>query len=58
MVPATHAVSKLLHAWSDGEPEAFQKLIPLVYDELHRLARQLRGSRTPRPDPSDYRLGQ
>jgi len=49
MVPATHAVSKLLHAWSDGEPEAFQKLIPLVYDELHRLAR---------PDPPDYRLGQ
>ncbi len=33
-------VTGLLLAWSDGDPEALQKLIPLVYAELHRLARR------------------
>lgn len=31
-------VTHLLLAWRQGEKEAFDKLIPLVYDELHRLA--------------------
>jgi RNA polymerase sigma factor (TIGR02999 family) len=30
----------MLLAWSDGDPAALEKLTPLVYDELHRLARQ------------------
>src|SRR5712692_9491586 len=31
-------VTRLLAAWSGGDADAFEKLIPLVYDELHRLA--------------------
>ena len=34
-----HEVTQLLQAWSDGNQEALDKLAPLVYDELHRLAR-------------------
>jgi RNA polymerase sigma factor (TIGR02999 family) len=36
----------MLRAWSDGDHEALAKLLPLVYDELHRQAhRCLRGER-------------
>jgi len=39
-------VTELLADWTDGDQEALDKLIPLVYDELHRLAsRQLRRER-------------
>ena len=31
-------VTQLLRAWGDGDQEALNKLIPLVYQELHRLA--------------------
>jgi RNA polymerase sigma factor (TIGR02999 family) len=31
-------VTQLLKAWRDGEPQALEQLIPLVYAELHRLA--------------------
>lgn len=33
-------VTRLLTAWSSGDAGALEKLIPLVYDELHRLAEQ------------------
>lgn len=33
-------VSGLLRAWSEGDQEALDKLTPIVYDELHRLARR------------------
>ena len=40
-------VSSLLQAWSDGDQVALEKLTPLVYSELRRLARHyLRGERT------------
>jgi len=32
-------VSVLLRAWSDGDRGALDRLTPIVYDELHRLAR-------------------
>ena len=32
-------VSVLLHAWSEGDRSALDKLIPIVYAELRRLAR-------------------
>ena len=36
----------LLRAWSDGDERAFEELLPLVYDELHRMAlRSLAGER-------------
>jgi len=40
-------VTALLRIWSDGDEGAFDKLIPLVYDELHRMAlRYLAGERS------------
>ena len=33
-------VSKLLRAWSGGDRGALEKLTPIVYAELHRLARR------------------
>jgi RNA polymerase sigma-70 factor (ECF subfamily) len=33
-------ISKLLRAWSDGDQCALARLTPIVYDELHRLARR------------------
>ena len=33
-------ISGLLHAWSDGDQAALEKLTPIVFDELHRLARR------------------
>ncbi|MGE0887497.1 MAG: sigma-70 family RNA polymerase sigma factor [Blastocatellales bacterium] len=32
-------ITQLLSAWSNGDKEALELLIPLVYDELYRLAR-------------------
>jgi RNA polymerase sigma-70 factor, ECF subfamily len=32
-------VTTLLHAWSRGDPAAFDKLAPIIYTELRRLAR-------------------
>ncbi|HYK89471.1 MAG TPA: sigma-70 family RNA polymerase sigma factor [Acidobacteriota bacterium] len=34
----SHEVTQLLQAWSAGDRAALDRLIPLVYDELHRLA--------------------
>jgi RNA polymerase sigma factor (TIGR02999 family) len=31
-------IARLLQAWGDGDREAFDDLLPLVYDELHRQA--------------------
>ena len=31
-------VTQLLRAWSDGDTDAFERVMPLVYDELHRMA--------------------
>lgn len=33
-----HDVTQLLQAWGGGDPGALDKLMPLVYQELHRLA--------------------
>src|SRR5213596_432938 len=40
MKVAPHEVTKLLKDWSSGDQTALDKLMPLVYDELHRLAHQ------------------
>jgi len=43
----THAASSLLRAWGKGDVSAREKLMPLVYEELHRrAAAYLRGERT------------
>src|SRR5262245_19210326 len=33
-------ITSLLQAWSEGDAAALDRLIPLVYTELHRTARQ------------------
>jgi RNA polymerase sigma-70 factor (ECF subfamily) len=39
VTPSCRDVTGLLQAWRDGDPGALNKLIPIVYEELHRLAR-------------------
>lgn len=39
MAASEHAVTRLLQQWSGGDETALHKLMPLVYDELRRLAR-------------------
>ena len=38
--PSLGEISRLLRAWSDGDSGALDKLTPLVYEELRRLARR------------------
>src|SRR5258708_12123792 len=43
---AVGKISQLLRAWSDGDRSALERLTPIVYDELHRLARRyMKGER-------------
>jgi len=45
--PVESDLTSLLQIWSDGDERAFEQLIPLVYDELHRMAlRYLAGERS------------
>jgi RNA polymerase sigma factor (TIGR02999 family) len=41
-------VTRLLQAWNDGQPGALDALMPIVYGELHRLAKA--SLRRERPD--------
>jgi len=46
MATESGEVSQLLIAWKNGDGTALERLMPLVYDELHALAsRHLRGER-------------
>ena len=46
-VPSSVEVTKLLLAWSQGEPSALERLVPLVHAELSRLAHHyMAGERT------------
>src|SRR5689334_6913567 len=39
-------ISGLLRAWSGGDQSALDRLVPIVYDVLHRLARRyMKGER-------------
>jgi RNA polymerase sigma factor (TIGR02999 family) len=31
-------ITELLDRWRSGQPEAFEKLVPAIYDQLHRVA--------------------
>ena len=37
---SSQEVTRLLIAWSEGDQAALEKLIPLVYQELRRLAKR------------------
>src|ERR1039457_3706103 len=44
--PPGGEVSELLQAWTDGDRGVLDRLTPIVYDELHRLARHyMKGER-------------
>ena len=38
MSTSSDQVTKLLHDWKNGDPEALNRLAPLIYQELRRLA--------------------
>ena len=37
--PPGNEITRLLKAWSSGDEEALDRLTPLVYEQLHRIAR-------------------
>src|SRR5215472_15603308 len=45
--PASSEVSQLLQAWNNGDETALEKLMPLVYNELHRMARSYMARESP-----------
>lgn len=46
-VPPAHEITRLLRAWSEGDEAALEKLTPLVYEELHRVARRYMAAERP-----------
>lgn len=38
--PESVEITGLLKAWGAGDQAALDRLVPLVYDELHRMARR------------------
>jgi RNA polymerase sigma factor (TIGR02999 family) len=38
--PESQEITELLAAWGDGDQSAFERLVPLVYAELKRMARR------------------
>ncbi len=45
--PGLPDVTRLLVAWSNGDEAALEMLLPLIYDELHRLARRYMHNEAP-----------
>ena len=52
-IASSQGVTQLLEKWGEGDQDALEQLLPLVYDELHRLAeaylRRERGDHTLQP---------
>jgi RNA polymerase sigma factor (TIGR02999 family) len=40
MLPPGDEVTQLLRRWSDGDRQALDELVPLIYSELHKLAKR------------------
>jgi RNA polymerase sigma factor (TIGR02999 family) len=40
MTEPHHEITQLLRAWSDGEQSALDRLLPIVYEDLRRIARR------------------
>src|SRR3954453_8000728 len=45
--PSTHEVTQLLVSWSNGDETALERLMPLVHQELRRLAKGYMGRERP-----------
>jgi RNA polymerase sigma-70 factor (ECF subfamily) len=46
-LPAAQQLTQLLQAWSEGHEDALEQLMPVVYDDLHRLARRYMSDERP-----------
>ena len=44
---SSHEVTQLLKAWTAGDQNALEKLTPLVYEQLHRVARRYMAGQRP-----------
>src|SRR5262245_29370976 len=44
---SSHSVTRLLLSWRKGDPAALDKLVPLVYQKLRRLARRYMAGQKP-----------
>ncbi len=42
-LPSSHEITRLLKAWSGGDEGALEKLTPMVYRQLHQIARHYMG---------------
>src|SRR5437763_3847818 len=47
MTPSPQEVTQLLNDWTNGSQAARDELMPLVYEELHRLAHRYMGRERP-----------
>lgn len=47
MHPPSEQITRLLESWNQGDEGAIDKLVPLVYDELHRLAQRYMADERP-----------
>ncbi len=47
MQPRAEQITQLLQSWNQGDQGAVEKLVPLVYDELHRLAHRYMSDERP-----------
>src|ERR1017187_1167565 len=45
--PLAHEVTQLLKAWTTGDEQALEKLTPLVYEQLHRVAQHYMAGQRP-----------
>jgi RNA polymerase sigma-70 factor, ECF subfamily len=46
-LPSAHEVTQLLKAWTAGDQKALEKLTPLVYEQLHRVAQRYMAGQRP-----------
>jgi RNA polymerase sigma factor (TIGR02999 family) len=47
VLSSTHEVTQLLKAWTTGDEQALEKLTPLVYERLHRVAQHYMAGQRP-----------
>src|SRR5208283_804273 len=46
-MPSSHDVTQLLKAWTTGDEQALEKLTPMVYEQLHRVAQRCMAGERP-----------
>ena len=44
---STHSVSHLLEDWNSGDPQALDQLMPVIYEELHKMAKRYMNQQSP-----------